>query len=269
MRGRITGRSGVKSIFLASLVLGVVHGVWADVNQEKGVAVASEADRRNEGFGDTVAELTMILGNAKGDETVRKLKVKTLEGRSDGDKSMLIFNAPPDVRGTALLTFAHKIGNDDQWLFLPALKRVKRIASNNRAGSFMGSEFAYEDLSAQEVEKFTYRYIGEETLDGADCFIVERRPVDKKSGYTRQVVWYDQEQYRILKVDFYDRKDALLKTMSARNYHLYLEKYWRAHEQFMVNHQTGKNTALIWKDYAFDTGLSDRDFDRNSLARVR
>ncbi len=75
----------------------------------------------------------------------------------DGDKSLFVFDEPRDVQGTAFLIHAHREDADDQWLYLPALKRVKRISSANRSGSFMGSEFAYEDMTAQEVEKFTYR----------------------------------------------------------------------------------------------------------------
>ena len=133
----------------------------------------------------------------------------------------------------------------------------------------MGSEFAYEDISSQEVEKYTYKFVTEEALSGMDCFVVERYPVNKKSGYTRQVVWYDKEHYRVQKVDYYDRKDALLKTLAAGDYRQYKDRYWRAHDLFMENHQTGKSTRIIWSDLSFGNGLSERDFDRNSLARAR
>ncbi len=133
----------------------------------------------------------------------------------------------------------------------------------------MGSEFAYEDITSQEVEKYTYRFLREEELDGVPTFVVERDPVDENSGYTRQVVWYDQEEYRVLKVDFYDRRDDLLKTLTYSGYHQYLDRYWRADEMHMVNHQTGKSTTLVWSDYRFQTGLSERDFDQNALRRTR
>ena len=187
----------------------------------------------------------------------------------DGDRSLVIFDDPRDVQGTAMLTFSHKTGTDDQWLYLPALKRVKRIASTNKSGPFMGSEFAYEDLSSQEVEKYTYKFLAEETLNDMDCYVIERYPIDKKSGYTRQIVWYDKEHYRVQKAEYYDRKDSLLKTLTVSDYREYLDQYWRAHELYMENHQTGKSTLLIWNEYAFDNGFSERDFDRNSLARVR
>ena len=132
----------------------------------------------------------------------------------------------------------------------------------------MGSEFAYEDLSSQEVEKYTYKYLRDENMAGADCFVVERDPVDPKSGYTRQVVWFNKENYRQEKVEYYDRKNSLLKTLTFENYNIYLDKHWRASEFKMVNHQTGKETLLIFEDYAFQTGLTDNDFTQNSLKRA-
>ncbi|MCH9021264.1 MAG: outer membrane lipoprotein-sorting protein [Planctomycetes bacterium] len=158
---------------------------------------------------------------------------------------------------------------DDQWLYLPALKRVKRISSNNKSGPFMGSEFAFEDLSSQEVEKYTYKYLRDENLNGMDSFILERYPVDKKSGYTRQVVWFDKAEYRPLKIVYYDRKNALLKTLEYDDYRQYIDKIWRAHSMSMVNHQTGKSTLLTWKDYKFRNGYTDRDFNKNSLKNAR
>ena len=113
-------------------------------------------------FGNFTARQVMVLRNKQGQESRRQLHIKVLEVADDGDKSLTVFDEPRDVKGTALLTHAHKQEADDQWLYLPALKRVKRISSSNKSGSFMGSEFAYEDMSAQEVEKFTYRYLRDE-----------------------------------------------------------------------------------------------------------
>ncbi len=134
----------------------------------------------------------------------------------------------------------------------------------------MGSEFSYEDLGSQEVEKYSYNYVADEPCaQTLTCFVVERFPVDKDSGYTKQVVWVDQAEYRIQKIDYYDSKTELLKTLTFSGYQQYLEKYWRAAEMAMVNHQTGKSTDLSWRDYQFQTGLDDKDFSKNSLKRVQ
>lgn len=237
--------------------------------EQKGLQIAQEADRRDTGFGDSKADLTMLLKNRHGEESTRYIRLKTLEVEGDGDKSMSIFDRPRDVKGTAFLSFTHKTASDDQWLYLPALKRVKRISSRNKSGSFMGSEFAYEDISSQEVEKYTYKYIKDDSCGDAECFVIERFPVDELSGYTRQVAWIDKNEYRPYKIIFYDRKDALLKTLTYTGYQQYLGRFWRADKMFMENHQTGKTTLLSWENYQFGNGLTKRDFDRNSLKRAR
>jgi outer membrane lipoprotein-sorting protein len=241
----------------------------AETPEEQGLAIALEADRRDAGFEDFTASLEMILRNRHGEQSARALRTQTLEQSADGDKSLVIFDAPADIKGTALLTFSHKTGDDDQWLYLPALKRVKRISSSNKSGPFVGSEFAYEDISSQEVEEYSYKYLRDEELEGHDSFVIERYPVDPRSGYTRQVVWIDKHEYRTLRIDFYDRKDDHLKTLSYEGYQQYIDRYWRPDRMGMVNHQTGKSTELKWNEYQFQTGLGEGDFNRASLARAR
>jgi hypothetical protein len=238
--------------------------------EERGWTIAQEADRRYHGYGDSTANLTMILRNRQGQASRREIRIRTLEAAGEGTKSLCIFDSPADVKGTILLTHTHKDAEDDQWLFLPALNRIRRIAAQNKSGSFMGSEFSYEDIAAQELEKYTYKWLRDEVYDGNDCYVVERYPVDQRnSGYLREVVWLGKDQYRTWKVDYYDRKDTLLKTLVIKGYRHYEGAFWRAHEMNMVNHQTGKSTQLIWSDFAFRTGLKDADFDRQILTVLR
>ncbi len=242
----------------------------AEDSKKQGLEIALEADRRASGFGNFTAEMTMILRNKQGRESPRHIRVSIMETSHDGDKELTVFDSPKDVKGTALLTHGHKIGDDDQWLYLPAIKRVKRISSRNKSGSFLGSEFSYEDLGSREVEKYTYRYIGEEKLKGRNCFIVELYPKDKKnSGYNRIVSWLDRDEYRIWKEDYYDKRKRLLKTLTFDGYQLYIRSIWRPYFMQMVNHQTNKETDLIWSNYSFQTGLSDKEFHRNSLKRAK
>ncbi len=258
-----------RGLWIGMIAIALPVLAFAETPEEKGLAIAVEDDKRDNGFVDYQAKMEMILKNRHGEQSVRYIRTKNLEVVGDGDKSLVIFDKPRDVKGTALLNFTHKTGTDDQWLFLPALKRVKRISSANKSGSFMGSEFAYEDITSQEVEKYTYQWLRDETYEGLECFVFERYPTYKNSGYTRQMVWLDKKEYRMMKIDFYDRKNALLKTQTFRGYHQYLGKYWYPDEMFMENHQTGKTTLLIWSDYKFRNGFKDRDFNRNSLKRAR
>ena len=252
-------------ILTALLVIIFSNVSFAQDAAQKGMEIAKAAEVADEGFGSNTAELKMILRNKNGQTSERFLFSKTLELTEDGDKSMIVFNSPKDVKGTATLTFTHKEGSDDQWLFLPSIKRVKRISSNNKSGPFMGSEFAYEDLSSQEVEKYSYKFM---EMNG-DLAVVEQDPVDPKSGYTRRVVTYNTTQgYRIEKVDFYDRKNALLKTLEYKGYKKYKGKHWRAETMVMTNHQTNKETELIFTNYNFEINLSDKDFTQAALKRA-
>jgi outer membrane lipoprotein-sorting protein len=256
--------------YLAALLIALAPlAAGAQSPEEKGLAIAIESDRRDLGFNDFEANMTMLLKNKKGDESLRNIRIRTLEVNGDGDKSLSIFDQPADVKGTAFLTHSHTGKPDDQWLYLPALKRVKRISSKSKSGPFMGSEFAYEDISSQEVDKYTYKYLRDEDLDGRKTFVVEQYPTYKHSGYTRRIAWIDQERYVPLQVEFYDRKNAHLKTLKMTDYQQYLGQYWRAGDMYMANHQTGKTTLLSWSNYKFRTGLSDADFRKNVLKRAR
>lgn len=250
-------------------VLALSFSVFAGEAEERGLKIATEVEARDNGFNDFTAAMSMVLKNRHGDESVREIRSKRLEAEGDGDKILSIFDRPRDVKGTAFLSFTHKVGNDDQWLYLPALKRVKRISSANKSGSFMGSEFAYEDITSMEIEKYGYKYLRDDKYGDKECFVVEYDPVDPNSGYTRIEMWIDKDEYIVLKSVFFDRKNSLMKTLTYSGYKKYIDKYWRPDEMYMENHQTGKSTSLIWSNYEFKTGLSEKDFNKNALKRVR
>jgi len=259
----------LKTLLLSTLLLCTPLSAFSQTAEERGLEIAQAADKLDSGFQDVIVDLEMTLTNRHGQKSIRRIKTKTLEVQGDGDKAMSIFSEPRDVKGTAMLTYTHKLKSDEQWLYLPALKRIKRISSSNKSGPFMGSEFAYEDLSSQEVEKYQHKWLRDETINGLESYVMERIPVDKKSGYRRQVVWLDKAHYRMQKMDFYDRKDSLIKTLTASGYQLYLDQFWRADQLQMKNHPSGKSTVLRFSNYRFRTGLKERDFSRNSLKRAR
>ncbi len=237
--------------------------------EETGLKIAKDANDRDKGFGNFTASQTMVLRNKQGRESRRQLRIKVLEIEDAGNKSLFVFDRPRSVKGTAFLIHVHKEKADDQWLYLPALKRVKRISSSNRSGSFMGSEFSYEDLGSQEVEKYTYKYLRDEACGKLQCTVVEQVPTAKRSAYRRQIVWRDKTELRVWKVAYYDRRNAHLKTLTFAKYKRHLDRFWRAGEMTMVNHLTGKSTVMLWSDYKFGTDLKEREFTRTGLKRVR
>ena len=235
----------------------------------KGREIAEEADRRASGYIDSEESLTMVLHDKKGRKRLRTMRMKTFERSDDGDWSLTIFDEPADVKGTAMLTYSHGVNPDDQWLYLPALKRVKRISSKNRSGPFMGSELSFEDMSDFMLEKYNYHYLRDEACGELQCFVSEWIPAYLHSGYTRIEIWHDQDEYRTRKIQFYDKLGRHLKTLTASNFKRYNERFWRSLRWEMINHKTGKITVLNFNSIELGVGLTERDFDQNSLRRAK
>ena len=255
----------------AGLMLPVIAPALAEDAATKGFEIAAQSDRSDRGFGTSRVGVEMILRNAAGAESRREMEITTLELPDEdiGDRSLITFFSPRDVDGTSLLSHARILDPDDQWLYLPALKRVKRISSTNKSGPFVGSEFAFEDITAQELNKFDYVWLREEACGDLTCDVLERKPLYEDSGYTRQLAWIDQTDHQIRKVEYYDRKDDLLKTQTFEDYRLYDDQFWRAQVFRIENHQTGKSTDLIFSDYQFGLDLDEDDFVKGVLRRQR
>lgn len=244
---------------------------FAQTNEEKGRGIAEEVDRRDLGWRNSKTVLKMILRNRHGETSTRELAIQALETNDPGlgDKSLIVFSSPRDVDGTAFLSHTKILDPDDQWLYLPALKRVKRISSSNKSGPFLGSEFSFEDLTSQEVDKYDYKWLRDEQWGDIHCFVVERYPLYNNSGYSRQIVWTDQAEYRPMKIEYYDRKNSLMKTLVLENYRQYQQKYWRALTMTMTNHQSGKSTVLEFEEYRFGLDVQESTFNPSRLRLVR
>jgi hypothetical protein len=261
----------IRTIILFPFLFFYLSMTFAEtVNDEKkALQIVTKAKSIDRGWKDQKASLEMILKNKNGETSIRKMRIKTIEKEKDGDKSLTIFDFPIDVKGTAFLSFSHTTKNDDQWLYLPALKRVKRISSRNKSGSFMGSEFSFEDLTSFEIEKYTYRYLKEEKFKKRMCWVIVQFPKDRYSGYSKRIAWIDQSEYRLQKMVYYDRKSTLLKTLTFSQYHHYLNRYWRAGIMNMINHQSGKSTQLKYTTYHLKQGLKESELTKNALKRAR
>ena len=246
----------------------------ANASNEKGLAIATEVDNRDKGWGDVTVEGEMVLKNKAGNESVRKFRSTILEAAdaSEGDRSIITFSEPRDVRGTALLTHSKIEPDDDsQWIFLPAVKRVKRISSSNRTGKFVSSEFSYEDLGSEEVADNDHIWLEDAACEhdaALTCAAVESRPKNKRSGYSRRVSFIDLDEYRVHRIDFYNRRGDLEKSLRFEDYRQYEGQFWRAHVMIMDNSQTGKSTRLAWGDYSFRQGLTERDFTPQGLPKA-
>ncbi|MCP4969467.1 MAG: outer membrane lipoprotein-sorting protein [Arcobacter sp.] len=229
--------------------------------------VAQKSDKTMSGFEDSKSKMTMKLINSKGQTRIRQMKSKSLE-LEGGDKSLMEFLSPADVKGTKFLNYEHAKKDDDQWLYLPALKRVKRISSKNKSGAFMGSEFSYEDISSFNIEKYDYKteQAKEIKLNGKNVYVVERYPNYKYSGYTKQVSYIDTNTFLTMQVDYYDRKKALLKSAYFSQYKL-INGVYRNGQIHMKNFSNSKQSILVWEEESIKNSLTNKDFHRRVLKK--
>lgn len=205
--------------------------------------IMREADRINQDFIGERVTFTMVLINAQGDRTERRFTLEMKEDKKDGNLSRIEFESPENVRGTILLTHAHKSADDDQWLYLPSAKRSRRIAAANKSGAFMGSEFTYEDLTPFVLSKFSYARLPDDTAEGKPCFKIERKSLVEGSGYSREVMWLSKETLMPVTIEYYDRKNDLLKVASYRDEHVF-GKHHRHDLVRVENRQTRRVSEL-------------------------
>jgi len=250
-------------LFILSLL---TINLYAGKAEQKGLKIAKIVDKTNTGFKGESSEMTMVLINAYGDRIERRMVSKLKEIRADGDKSIVKFLWPADVKGTKLLTWGHKKGNDDQWLYLPSLRKVKRISSRSKSGAFMGSEFSYEDLGSQEIEKFKHKFLRDAKYKKKQCWVTQRVPVDAKSGYSKQISWIDKSMKQPLKINYYDKKGVLLKVAKFTRYRK-IKGFWRAGKLIMSNKQTKKKSILTWKKRRLKKSFSNYNFSPNRLSK--
>lgn len=241
----------------------------AETAAQKGLRIATSASEKARSYNDLAVIGEMVLKNKGNTTSTRRFDARWVEVERGETRSVLIFEWPGDIANTALLTHSYDNKKDDQWLFLPAISKVRRISSSGRSGSFVGSEFAYEDMVDQDVTKYSHKWIKREKCPGQGaCDVIDRVPVDT-SGYSRQRVWFDIQSHRLQKVQYFDRRGALQKTLTISNYKLYEQRFWRAELMDMQNHITGKSTKLRWTNYKFNNGINPATFTVNALKRLK
>ena len=220
---------------------------------------------------DEVETSVMKIYSKAGEVKERRLVSYALTPRDELTKTLLRFLAPRDVENTALLTWEGQDGHDDQWLYLPATRRVKRIAASGKKNRFMGTDFSYEDLSPENLALHTYALLGSESVDGNDCYVVEARPSSERqavdSGYSRRKVWIRKDNYATVKQEFYERKGRLEKVGISRDLVNVTGTLWRAREVEMRDVQAGTRTVMVVESRSLDTGLKASFFTEAELTR--
>lgn len=258
-----------RSLALTLGLLGAASVTLANTEALDGDDIIAAVDRHEDGYRDIRSNVTMVLEDARGARWERRLDMYALEASPLGDRRRFVFSQPPDVRGTAVLIHSNVVKDDDHWIYLPAFKRVKRIASSNKSTPFVGSEFSYEDLASQEKEKYKNHYVGSAEVDGMKCDVVERVPTFPHSAYSRLLAYIDKADRRYRKVEYFDHKGDHVKTQLLGTYQLYDDRYLLPNKTIMVNHATGKKTTMLWDGITLKTSQRDGEFTPNALRRAR
>ncbi len=234
-----------------------------------GQAIAETMLSRDKGFGDFSATINVVQFSDSGTEHEVEIEFQALEADDGLRKRLVKLVRPPILKGTIVLTAENKGKPADRWVYLPAAKRVKRLAPGSDDGLLAKSEFSLADLRGKHPDDFAHRCIREETLDGVLCWVVERAPREAGSGLKRTLAWVGKETYHVYKVDIFDDAGELEKTLKVEDYQQYLGKFWRPQQVLVENHVNGKRATMTLSDVAFQKGLRKSDFTPNSLKRIR
>ncbi|WP_095107416.1 outer membrane lipoprotein-sorting protein [Pseudomonas sp. Irchel 3E20] len=234
--------------------------------RERGREIALTVDRKDSGYGDYVVNGRMTLNRPDGRSTERSFQMSTLEGDTVGDKRLVVFSQPRDLAGFASLTFSNAQAADDQWIYLPAVKRVKRLAARDKTGSFGGSEFTYEDITTWQVENYDYEFVQDEPCGEpqATCHTIANLPKYAHSGYSRLVETIDPRIWQPVRIVYYDKVGQAAKRLDFHDYQQY-GTYWRPGRIVMTNLQDNASSQIIWDDYRFNTGLRAADMTDSRL----
>lgn len=228
-----------------------------------GREVMEKVDKAGDGFIGSSSEMTLILINAHGDKIERVMESKVFENNEEGNKSITEFIEPLDVKGTKLLTWTQKEDSNKQWLYLPRFKRIKKISSSGQSGSFMGSEFSYEDIAGNELDKYEYKLLKEDEK----AWTVEARPKNE-SGYSKIISTIDKSKLIPIKAEYFNKREELLKKSDMDKFKTYKvgnKEFNFANYIKMDNVQTKKSSIIQWKERKVGVKHKESDFKSTKL----
>jgi outer membrane lipoprotein-sorting protein len=240
--------------------------LWLTAQEITGLQIIRHVYDRPQGE-DQTASLTMTLINSRGDQRTREIK-QFLKNYSDMEKKIMFFTAPADVYNTSFMNWSYTAENkdDDQWIYLPALRRIKRISSDSKSDYFMGSDFTYDDLGDRTPDKDVHTLLREEELDGVMCYVVESIPKEEDYMYSKTITWISKDNWVGKQKEFYDQDNELLKILTVKEVRNIDGFDIITHSQ-MHNVQSDHKTQMMLKDVRLNTGIQDNIFSERYMKR--
>jgi len=217
---------------------------------------------------DETIELEMHLITQGGRTRTRRLRIEYLKGTDGLDRMLIRFSYPRRMKGTGLLTIERKARSDDQWLYLPSLRRTRRIAADAKTERFVQSDFTYEDLQPEDLDANTYTLLRTETLDDRPCHIIRATP-KSPSSYARRQIAVDAQRWLPLRTLYYDPAGKLLKTQTTADIHKHGDHYWRPDRIEMIDHIRRHTTRFVISARTIDRTIDPGHFTQRHLRSSR
>jgi len=216
---------------------------------------------------DMTSDLTMTLTNSANNERVREIKQFTKD-LGKVDKKIMFFQSPADVKNTSFMSWSYddEGKDDDQWIYLPALKKIKRISSDSKSDYFMGSDFTYDDLGDRKPNQDVHKIIRQEKLNDEQCYVIESSPIDKDYMYSKTITWIIKDKWIGLKKEFYDEDKELLKELTVEKYEDINGFLIITHSE-MKNKQKDHKTIMELKNVQINSGIEDGKFTERIMTR--
>ena len=216
-------------------------------------------------------EVVILLADSKGNKEKRLTKQYNKKQEKGEARALLVFLDPADIKGTALLTWDHDKDPSDQWLYLPAQGKMQRIAEGSKKSYFMGTDFTYEDLEPEDMDSYVYTVLKNEDVDGATCWVVEAVPANdakrRDSSYSKRLLWIRQDNYVTVKVEFYDRRERLMKVQTAHDLENVQGTVWRARKTLMDNVSKQHKTVMGLKVRDLNKPIDDQVFTERFILK--
>ena len=258
----------MKTLKTLTILLGLIVFVNGNTFSQEltGLQIIENVYNRDVGE-DMTADLTMTLTNSAGNNRIREIK-QFSKDFGDMEKKIMFFVSPADVKNTSFMNWSYdKVGkDDDQWIYLPALKKTKRISSDSKSDYFMGSDFTYDDLGDRQPNQDVHKLLREEKVNGEDCYVVESVSKDKNYMYSKTITWIIKDKWIGLKKEFYDEDEDLLKILKVNKYED-IGGFWIITNTEMKNEQKDHKTIMILKNVKINTGIDDGKFTERIMTR--
>lgn len=262
----------MKTLFLIWIItpLLMLQVEGSDAFELKYPGIPANSQNAPKGFHDVYTDIELTMKDGNGQIRIYKMEQIRVEETSGRIKKRITVQYPEHLKGTALLIHSRNDGASDQWLYLSARKRVKRVYPCFQAGRFINSQWSHEDMGGRMIEKYTHRWLRDSIVEGRAYSVFEAVPKDKSnSGYMRYLRWIEKETGQVRKIAYYDQRNELLKTLTLDRYQQYADHHWYIREMSMVNHKTGQETRVVFSHYRFNLGPPPACFRKKHFHKIR